>query len=60
MNAQILRERVANDISAQGIPYNEALKIMTTWGMFDNWEEEELYTRPVNVDELADCIAEAL
>lgn len=60
MNAQRLREKVARDISTRETPYAAVLEIMTDWGVFNAWTEEDFHTRPVNLDELIDCIAEEM
>ena len=51
-----LQKSVANDIACKEIPYYKVLGILQKWKAFENWTVWEMDHRPVNVDELRECI----
>lgn len=56
-----LRSTVAGDLSRiLGYNYAAVLQLLETWGAFDNWTLWETNHRPVNLEELAELVQEAL
>ena len=56
-----LREDVARDIANDSdLSYMEIMEWMEDNHVFSNWEAEEFNRRPVNVDELRECIEESM
>ena len=55
-----LQRSVANEIACDEIPYEKALDILRKWKVFEDWTVYELNNRPVDVDELRECIEQQL
>lgn len=56
-----LRVSVAGDIARMcGYDYNAVLRVLDYHKVFGKWSMWELNNRPVNVEELAEIVAEAL
>ena len=51
-----LRRDVASDICNEDIPYEKLLEIFDKWNVFDNWEDDEFYYRPVDVESLREAV----
>lgn len=59
MSVQNLRIAVARDIEqCYKIPFNKTLSWMQSVNCFSNWTEYEVHFRPVNIEEILDCICE--
>ena len=58
--AHRLREKVANELSSRDVPSGDILRLLDSWGMFNNWEPDEFFRRPVNMQELGNVVYEAL
>lgn len=55
------RKWTATKIAAQtGFDYEKVLEILRRWNVHGNWTNWELANRPVNINELAELVAEAL
>ena len=53
-----MRLAVASDVAyAAGVDYETTLATLEAKGCFDNWTLEDCYSRPVNIDDLADMVA---
>lgn len=55
-----LQRSIANEITCDEIPYEKALDILRKWKVFEDWTVYELNNRPVDVDELRECIEREL
>jgi hypothetical protein len=55
-----LRRLVAEEIADNEMSYEEVLHTLQEWDAFGHWDEWELWNRPVDVDELADCVYKEL
>ncbi len=58
--AMNLQRKVANDIACADISYSQALESLQRNHVFENWTYYECNHRPVDVDELAECVAQDL
>jgi len=54
---QKLINSVAKDLSFEGFDYNTTILKMQNMGIFSNWDEWELYNRPVNIEELKEILS---
>lgn len=56
-----LRSTVAGDLSRiLGYNYSAVLQLLESWRVFDNWTLWETNHRPVNLEELAELVTEAI
>lgn len=55
-----LRRDVASDIACDEMPYAEVLEVLQKLGWFDGWTPWEIAHRPIDVDEIAEIVAEQL
>lgn len=53
-----LRKSVANDISCKEMPYDKVIEAMNKMELFNKWTDYEVNNRPIDVDGIADMIAE--
>lgn len=44
----------------ESISYNDVINSLNNWNIFDNWDDYELYNRPLDIAELAFCVADDL
>lgn len=51
-----MRSNVANDIDIKGISWEKAYNALTAMGFFESWDDEEFYYRPVDMDEVSECV----
>lgn len=55
-----LRRSVAADICNEDIPYGKVLEIFDKWNVFDNWEDDDFYRRPVDTLALLEAIEQEM
>ena len=55
-----LRRSVAADICNEDIPYGKVLEIFDKWKVFDNWEDDDFYRRPVDTLALLEAIEQEM
>lgn len=55
-----LRRDVAADIACDEMPYAEVLEVLERLGWFGAWTPWEIVHRPINIDEIAEIVAEQL
>ena len=51
---------VAQKIACKDMPYDKVLDIIQKWKVFEDWTSYEISNRPVDTDELAECVAKEL
>lgn len=50
--------KVANEIAEKDITWQMAYDAMYAMKFFHNWDDDELYHRPVDTTEIAECVYE--
>ena len=55
-----LRRDVAVDICNEDIPYGKVLEIFEKWNIFDNWEDDDFYIRPVDTEALLEAVEQEI
>lgn len=56
MNANTLRRKVARDIQDRYISFEQAMDVLNRWDVFGNWDNWELFNRPVDTDSLYEAV----
>lgn len=60
MSVQLLRVMIANAISCDDFSFTEALRALEAMNYFENWTDEELYRRPVDLDQISEVVGDYL
>ena len=55
-----LRRSVAYDIANEDLPFDKVMEFFEKWNVFSNWDDEDFHRRPVNVDDLRECIEQEM
>lgn len=55
-----LQRSVAEDIACEEVSYSKAIEAVQKWKWGENWTVYEINNRPVDVDELRECICQEL
>ena len=55
-----LQRNVANDIACSEMPYDDCLRIVQNFHMFEHWTEYEIYNRPVDIEAIREAVEQCL